>query len=49
VCSGIEQAIQYFHAFREYLTERKSPDQAIVAFSGEYEYGAAGRTSRSRH
>ncbi len=41
VCSGIERAIQYFHAFREYLQERKSPYQAIVAFSGEYEYGGA--------
>jgi type I restriction enzyme R subunit len=39
VCSGIERAIQYFHRFREFLKERKSPYQAIVAFSGEYEYG----------
>ncbi len=39
VCAGIERAIQYFHAFREYLKERKSPHQAIVAFSGEVEYG----------
>ncbi len=38
VTSGIERAIQYFHAFRAYLLERKSPYQAIVAFSGEYEY-----------
>src|SRR3989442_8139593 len=29
VTSGIERAIQYFHAFREYLKERKSPYQAI--------------------
>jgi type I restriction enzyme, R subunit len=41
VCSGVERAIQYFHAFREYLQERKSPYQAIVAFSGEHEYGGA--------
>jgi type I restriction enzyme R subunit len=41
VCSGIERAIQYFHAFKTYLTERKSPYQAIVAFSGEHEYGGA--------
>ena len=34
VCSGIERAIQYYHAFCDYLTERKSPYQAIVAFSG---------------
>lgn len=38
VCSGIERAIQYFHAFKTYLLERKSPYQAIVAFSGEPEY-----------
>jgi type I restriction enzyme, R subunit len=41
VTSGIERAIQYFHAFRTYLAERKSPYQAIVAFSGEHEYGGA--------
>src|SRR6266403_6367875 len=28
VCSGIERAVQYFHAFRDYLRERKSPYQA---------------------
>lgn len=39
VSSGIERAIQYYHAFKDYLVERKSPYQAIVAFSGEYEYG----------
>ena len=41
VTSGIERAIQYFHAFRDYMKERKSPHQAIVAFSGEHEYGGA--------
>ncbi|MBA2683598.1 MAG: type I restriction endonuclease subunit R [Chthoniobacterales bacterium] len=41
VTSGIERAIQYFHAFKTYLAERKSPYQAIVAFSGEHEYGGA--------
>ena len=39
ICNGIERAIQYFHAFKAYLLERKSPYQAIVAFSGEQEYG----------
>ncbi len=39
VTSGIERAIQYYHAIRQYLLERKSPYQAIVAFSGEHEYG----------
>ena len=41
VTNGIERAIQYFHAFKTYLAERKSPYQAIVAFSGEHEYGGA--------
>jgi len=41
VTSGIERAIQYFHAFNKYLAERKSPYKAIVAFSGEHEYGGA--------
>ena len=41
VTSGIERAIQYYHAFRTYLVERKSPYQAIVAFSGEHDYGGA--------
>jgi type I restriction enzyme R subunit len=39
VTSGIERAVQYFHAIRDYLKERKSPHQAIVAFSGEHKYG----------
>jgi type I restriction enzyme, R subunit len=38
ITSGVERAIQYFHAFKTYLAERKSPYQAIVAFSGEHEY-----------
>ena len=41
VTSGIERAIQYFHAFKAYLVERKSPYQAVVAFSGEHDYGGA--------
>ena len=41
VTSGIERAIQYYHAFKAYLVERKSPYQAIVAFSGEHDYGGA--------
>ncbi len=41
VTSGIERAIQYFHAIKTYLIERKSPYQAIVAFSGEHEYDGA--------
>ncbi len=41
VTSGVERAIQYFHAVKEYLEERKSPYRAIVAFSGEHDYGGA--------
>ena len=39
VTGGIQRAIQYFQAFQAYLKERKSPYQAVVAFSGEHEYG----------
>ena len=39
VTNGIERAIQYFSATRDYLKERKSPYQAIVAFSGEPDFG----------
>ena len=39
VTNGIERAIQYFHAIRDYLAERKSRYRAIVAFSGEHEFG----------
>ncbi len=41
VTNGIERAIQYFHAIRDYLAERKSRHQAIVAFSGDHEFGGA--------
>jgi type I restriction enzyme R subunit len=47
VCNGVERAIDYFHAFRSYLTERKSPHQAIIAFSGDHEYGGAKVTEAS--
>ena len=39
VTNGIERAIQYYHAISDYLAERKSHYQALVAFSGEHEYG----------
>lgn len=39
ITSSIERAVEYFHAFQDYLKERKSPYKAIVAFSGEKEYG----------
>jgi type I restriction enzyme, R subunit len=47
VTSGIERAIQYFHATDAYLRERKSPYRAIVAFSGEHEYGGQQVTEAS--
>ncbi len=47
VTSGIERAIQYYHALRDYLAERKSPYKAIVAFSGEHEYGGMKVTEAS--
>ena len=39
VTSSIRRAVSYYVAIREYLVERKSPYQAIVAFSGEHEFG----------
>lgn len=47
VTSGITRAIQYYHAIRDYLVERKSPYRAIVAFSGEHEYGGTKVTEAS--
>jgi type I restriction enzyme R subunit len=47
VTSGIDRAIQYFHAFKEYLAERKSPYKAIVAFSGEHDFGGVKVTEAS--
>ena len=41
VTSGVERAIQYYEAIKSYLAERKSPHRAIIAFSGEREYGGA--------
>jgi type I restriction enzyme, R subunit len=40
VCNGIARAVDYFLAFKAYLEERKSPYKAIVAFSGEHDFGA---------
>ena len=47
VTGSIERAISYFHAIRSYLAERKSPYQAIVAFSGEHEYDGVKVTETS--
>ena len=47
VTGSIERAIQYFHAFSSYLSERKSRYLPIVAFSGEHEYGGSKVTEAS--
>jgi type I restriction enzyme R subunit len=47
VTGNIERAIQYFFAFREYLKDRKSPYQPIVAFSGEPEFNGSKVTEAS--
>ena len=39
VTSSIRRAVSYYVAIRDYLVERKSPYKAIVAFSGEHEFG----------
>ena len=39
VTSGIERAIDYYYAVCRCLEARKSPYKAIVAFSGDKEYG----------
>ena len=47
VTNGVQRAIRYFHAIRDCLEARKSPYRAIVAFSGEHEYGGAKVTEAS--
>ena len=47
VTDGIERALQYCHAIRDYLQEQKSQHKAIVAFSGEHEYGGENVTEAS--
>ncbi len=39
VTGAIARAIEYFHALQERLIARKSPYKAVVAFTGEHEYG----------
>ena len=41
VTDGIQQAISYYHAIKDYLVERGDQYKAIVAFSGEHDYGGA--------
>jgi type I restriction enzyme, R subunit len=47
VTGSIQRAIEYFVAFRDYLTVLKSPYQPIVAFSGEPEF-KGGKVSESK-
>ena len=47
VTNGVERAIQYFEAIQAYLKARKSRYQAIVAFSGDFEFGGATVTEAS--
>lgn len=47
VTSSIERAIQHYYAIDKYLENRKSPYKAIVAFSGEKEYGGKKLTESS--
>ena len=47
VTSSVQRAISYYDAIRDYLGERKSPYRAIVAFSGEREYGGTKVTEAS--
>ena len=47
VTSSINRALSYYYAIRDYLAERKSPYQAIVAFSGEPEFNGAKVTEAS--
>ena len=47
VTNGVERAIKYFHEIGEYLREQKSKWKAIVAFSGEHEFGGVKVTEAS--
>jgi type I restriction enzyme R subunit len=47
VCNGIERAVQYCTQIREYLGEIGSPWKALVAFSGEHDFGAGPVTEAS--
>lgn len=39
VCGSVDRAIDYYHVIEKYLSKSHSPYRAIVAFSGEREYG----------
>ena len=41
VTAGIDRAIEYYYAICRCLEDRRSPYKAIIAFSGDKEYGGA--------
>ena len=45
VTSSIERCIEYYYAINKCLADRRSPYKAIIAFSGEKEYGGKVLTS----
>ena len=47
VTDGVQRTIAYFHAIQEYIAQRGWPFQAIVAFSGEREFGGKKVTETS--
>ena len=47
VTNGVQRAIQYYHYIKDRLEQRGSPYRAIVAFSGEHEWGGARVTEAS--
>ncbi len=47
VTGGVDIAITYYHAISDYLSRRKSPYRAIVAFSGEHDWGGLKVTEAS--
>ncbi len=48
VCSSIKNAMEYKVAFDAYLKERKSPWKAIIAFSGEHEFGGNPKVNEAK-
>jgi len=47
VTGSINRAIKYYHAISDYLVEQRSKFKAVVAFSGEHEYGGVNVTEAS--
>lgn len=47
VTGGVDRALEYFHAIKAYLRERRSSIEAVVAFSGEHRYAGKSVTEAS--